>query len=173
MSFGKISLVMLATMVIFAAGVVTGALVVRRTQTVEVAQPFWSRFEMTRRAIENMPELTESQRDRIHGIVQDKQELIAEYFRILEPDAQQVFRSMREEIRKELTPAQRQRFDELSRRRGLRPGDRRFPEDFRRGPNGPPQFAPENSFPRPPRRGDPFLDPEQRRPTNDGRSNGP
>ena len=172
MSFGKVSLVMLASMVIFAAGVITGALVVRRTQTVEVAQPFWSRFETTRRAIEHMPELTEAQRDRIHGIVQDKQELIAEYFRILEPDAQQVFRAMREEIRKELTPAQRQRFDELSRRRGLRPGERRFPDDFRRGPNGPPPFAPENSFPRPPRRGDPLLD-ERQPPPNDGRPNGP
>jgi hypothetical protein len=154
-SIGRISLVILATVVIFAAGVVTGGLVVRRTQPAEVAQPFWNRFEMTRRAIDHIPELTPEQRGRIRQILRDNQELIAEYFRILEPDAQQVFRTMREQIREELTPAQRQRFDELSRRRGLRPADRRFSDEFRRGPNSFPPNPPGDSFQRPPRRPEP------------------
>lgn len=154
MSFGKISLVILATVVIFAAGVITGALVIRRgTQPVEISQPFWTRFEATRRAIDHMPDLTPEQRGRLHQILRDKQELIAEYFRILEPDAQQVFRSMREEIREELSPAQRQRFDELNRRR-LGPDNRRPPGDFRRGPNPFPP-SPGDSFPPPPRRNGP------------------
>lgn len=130
MSFGKISMVVLATMVIFATGVVTGGLLVRRTARVEVGQPqpFWGRFENTRRAVDHIRDLSPDQRQRIDDIIRENQELIAEYFRILEPDVQQVFRRMREGIRNELTPEQRRRFEELSRNRLPRAGgDRRPP----------------------------------------------
>jgi hypothetical protein len=128
---------MLATVVIFAAGVVTGSLIVKRTSRVQIGQPFWGRFEMTRRAIDELDrqgELTPKQRARIDHIIQDSQELIADYFSILEPDVQQVFRKMRESIREELTPEQRQRFEELARRRLIRSGDRRGNQQFRDGP---------------------------------------
>lgn len=153
-SFGKVSLVVLATVVIFAAGVVTGGLLVRRTARVEVAQPFWNRFEMTRRAVDHLRDLTPEQRSRIDDIIRGNQELIADYFRILEPDVQQVFRRMREGIREELSPEQRRRFEELSRNRLPRIGDRR--------PNQPGQSGPEGPA-RPMRRNDPMGPPQERR----------
>ena len=122
MSPGKLSLVVLATLVIFATGVVTGGLLVSRTRQVQAGhptQPFWSRFEVTRRAVSQLP-LSPEQRTRIDDIIRDNQELIADYFRILEPDVQQVFHKMRERIGEELTPEQRGRFEELARRRFLK-----------------------------------------------------
>jgi hypothetical protein len=132
----RISLVALATVVIFAAGVITGGLLVKksgRPPPTAPAQPFWGRFEMTRRAVDELDRagnLTFEQRVRIDQIIRDNQELIAEYFGILEPDVQQLFRKMREDIRAQLTPAQRGRFEELARRRFPNPGGPRRPEVF-------------------------------------------
>ncbi len=119
MSLGKLSLVVLATVVIFATGVVTGGVLVKwsgQAQPAAPAQPFWSRFEITRRTAHQL-ELTPEQRRRIDEIIRNNQELIADYFRILEPDVQQVFHKMRESIREELTPEQRKRFEELAKKR--------------------------------------------------------
>jgi hypothetical protein len=156
-SFGKVSLVVLATVVIFATGVVTGGLLVRGTSKIEVAQPFWNRFEMTRRAVDHLKDLTPEQRGRIDGIIRDNQELIADYFRILEPDVQQVFRRMREGIRGELTPEQHRRFEELSRNRLPRSGDRRPPGGFNPRPNQP--DGSDRPMLRPPRRDQPAESP--------------
>jgi len=147
-------LVMLATVVIFATGVVTGGMLVKKTtiaQQLPAQFPFFHRFEMTRRAVNAMPELGPEQRAKIERIIDEKQELIADYFQILEPDVQQVFRQMREGIRAEMTPEQHRRFEELSRRRFLPPGERRMPEGFRPGLNQRP-FSSEEPMPRPPRR---------------------
>lgn len=138
MNLGRLSLVILATVVIFGAGVVTGSLIVKRTEHVKIGQPFWGRFEMMRRAIDELDrqgELTPRQCARIDQIIQNNQELIADYFSILEPDVQQVFRKMRESIREELTPEQRKLFEEFARKRLNRPGERRPMQQFREGPN--------------------------------------
>ena len=113
MNIRQVILVALATVVIFATGVLTGGLLVKKTTIAQapVQSPFWNRFEMTRRAVGAMPELRPEQRMKIHQIIREKQELIADYFRILEPDVQQVFRQMRESIRAEMTPDQHRRFD--------------------------------------------------------------
>lgn len=135
MNAKRLILVVLATVVIFATGVVTGSLVTRRAVRLPVAQPFWGRFETTRRAVDELGrrgELTVDQHLKLEGIIRDHQELIADYFNILEPDVQQVFRKMRDEIRAELSPEQRRRFEELARRRPNRSGDRRL-EDGPRG----------------------------------------
>jgi hypothetical protein len=137
-SFQKLILVVLATVVIFATGVVTGGLLVGRSSRVEVAQPFWNRFENSRRAVDHLTDLTPEQQARIDQIIRGNQELIADYFRILEPDVQQVFRQMRESIREELTPDQRRRFEELTQKRLVQPRDRRPPPGFR--PNQPDSF---------------------------------
>jgi len=147
-------LVMLATVVIFATGVVTGGMLVKKTTIAQPpAQfPFFHRFEMTRRAVDSMPELGPEQRVKIQRIIDEKQELIADYFRILEPDVQQIFRQMRESIRAEMTPEQHRRFEELARRRFLPAGDRRPSDGFRPGPNQPNPFSSEEPARRPPRR---------------------
>lgn len=129
-TFRRLILVVLATVVIFGAGVVTGGFLSRHLQTSPVPsppQPFVNRFDMVRRALEEVPDLTPEQRTRIHRIIRENQELMAEYFRILQPDTQQVFRSMREGIRAQLSVAQRKRFEEAMRNR-FGPGANRRPQ---------------------------------------------
>ncbi len=142
----------LATVVIFAAGVVTGSLITRKTTRFQIAQPFWGRFEMTRRAVDDMGrrgQLTPEQHIRLDEIIRDHQELIADYFNILEPDVQQVFRKMRENIREELTAEQRKQFEELSRKRvNNRPGDQ--PEKRPKRGGEPEMLPPVEQGPRPP-----------------------
>jgi uncharacterized protein YneF (UPF0154 family) len=148
----RLILVVLATVVIFAAGVVTGSLITRKTTRFQIAQPFWGRFEMTRRAVDDMGrrgQLTPEQHIRLDEIIRDHQELIADYFNILEPDVQQVFRKMRENIREELTADQRKQFEELSRKRvNNRPGDQPEKRPRRDGDSGP--LPPIERGPRPP-----------------------
>lgn len=152
MNPSRLILVVLATVVIFAAGVVTGSLITRKTTRFQIAQPFWGRFEMTRRAVDDMGrrgQLTAEQHVRLEEIIRDHQELIADYFNILEPDVQQVFRKMRENIREELSADQRKQFEELSRKRinsrsggspekrPKRGGEPEMPPPVERGPRPP------------------------------------
>jgi hypothetical protein len=115
-STGKIILVVLATIVIFAAGVVTGGILVKQTINPPTSpQIAFHRFESARRATQ-MLNLAPDQRARIDHIIRDSQDRIADYFQILEPDIQDVFRQMRENIRAELTPEQRKAFEERMQR---------------------------------------------------------
>ncbi|HXJ61693.1 MAG TPA: hypothetical protein VNU68_34055 [Verrucomicrobiae bacterium] len=125
MSTRRVILVVLATLVIFAAGVMTGGLLVRQT-TRSVAPPpahqmFPARFEALRRVTDQLQGLTPDQRAQIDRIIRDGRERIADFFVLFEPDIQDVFRQMREDIRGQLTPEQRQRMEELMRQRPRRP----------------------------------------------------
>lgn len=112
MSTGKVILVVLATVVIFAAGVITGGMLVKQTvRPGPGPQPPFNRFENARRAV-NQLNLTPEQRGRIERILRDNQERIADYFQILEPDMQGAFRQMQADIRAELSPEQRKRYEE-------------------------------------------------------------
>lgn len=128
MSTQKITLIVLAAVVIFAAGVVTGgALVLQARPRLPAGggTPFLARVEAVSRTAGQL-DLTPDQRRRVDDIVRDAREQLADYFMILEPDIQQVFRQMRQQIQAELTPAQRARFEELFRKRQQqRPADRR------------------------------------------------
>jgi len=138
----KTLLVALATVVIFAAGVITGGLLVRQTAprpTMGGAVPFLGRVETIHRSA-NQLDLTPDQRRRIGEIVRNSREQIADYFMILEPDIQQVFREMRQQIRSTLTASQREQFEELIRRRLARPGP--GPDRPDRRPGGPQQRPP-------------------------------
>jgi Spy/CpxP family protein refolding chaperone len=143
-STGKIILVVLATVVIFAAGVVTGGMLVRQTIKPPASpQLAFNRFESARRAAQ-MLDLTPQQRSRIQQIIHNSQDRIAVYIQILEPDIQGVFRQMRDDIRAELTPEQRkafegrmQRFRKLNERNTPRanpPGPRRQPQQTTNDP---------------------------------------
>jgi Spy/CpxP family protein refolding chaperone len=136
----KTILVALATVVIFAAGVITGGLIVRRTTPhppMPGGMPFLGRVETISRTA-NQLDLTPDQRRRVAEIVRNSREQIADYFMILEPDIQHVFREMRQQIRATLTPAQREEFEELVRKRLARPGP------------GPGERRPGNPLQRPP-----------------------
>ena len=157
-SIRQVILVALATVVIFATGVITGGMLVKKATVAQppAQSPFWNRFEMTRRAVGAMPDLRPEQRIKIHQIIREKQELIADYFQILEPDVQQLFRQMRESIRAEMTPDQDRRFEELARRRLLPPGERRMQDGFRPGLNQQGPFSSEEPASRPFRRNGPM-----------------
>jgi hypothetical protein len=115
----NVILVVLATVVIFATGLITGGLLVKqRTPPANDRPIIVNRFEGIRRAVDDPRlNLDPQQRRRIETIIRDKQELIADYFRILDPDLQNIFRKTLEEIRQQLRPEQRQRFDEIGRQR--------------------------------------------------------
>ena len=120
MSTRRVILVVLATLVIFAAGVVTGGLLVRQTTRRLVAPPhqmFPARFEALRRMTDQLNGLTPAQRTQIDRILRDGRERMADFFVLFEPDIQEVFRQMREDIRTQLTPEQRQHMEELMRRK--------------------------------------------------------
>ena len=158
-STGKIILVVLATMVIFATGVVTGGILVRtaaRPAAPSSPAVAFHRFEVARRAV-NQVDLTPEQRARIERVIRESQERIADYFQILEPDITDAFRQLRENIRAELTPEQRRQFDEhmqrlrrINERRSTQGNlpDRRRPGDAQSGPGRP--DGPTPQIPSPP-----------------------
>ena len=132
--------VILATMVIFGAGVITGGLLVRETQvtkrpkqarpaatnhqaTVQNVTPSqMQRLEFLVRA-NNELDLTPEQRVRIERVIREGQERTRQLWETIAPDVRKELQLVRERIKAELTPEQRRRFDELL-RRPLRPGAR-------------------------------------------------
>ena len=142
MSIRKVIMVVLATLVIFAAGVITGGVLVKRTSTepARSEQPiayFPGRFDQVRRAINDV-ELRAEQRVKVDRIIRESQEEIADYFLILAPDFQTVFFRMRDNIFAQLDAEQRRRFEELMKIRLLKPGN--LPNANRQ------DFPPRNNF---------------------------
>lgn len=152
--------VILATIVIFATGVITGAFVSQRAsrskmplpdpagapQQETVPTPWFVRREFLDRMDRHL-NLSREQYDKIARILQDSQERTHIIVGLVAPEIQQELREVRQEIRAELTPEQRQKFEELQhmmRPRG--PGQRGGPF----GPGGPgPNFRPNGPGPRP------------------------
>jgi Spy/CpxP family protein refolding chaperone len=119
--------VILATMVIFGAGVITGALVVefalndnsaRHQRTafgsrfMESGSPGGMRFEFLRRT-QGALELTADQRERIDKILKQSQERTRKLMEPVTPQLHQEIQRAKTEFREVLTPAQQARFDEL------------------------------------------------------------
>ena len=142
----------LAALVIFAAGVVTGGLTVGwRRQAVGPRWPGstqgqvrpWpaqrlgaQQGELFRR-MEKHLDLTAAQRQRLEAIVKESQERIRALAEDVAPQTRGELRRMRERIREELTPEQRRKFEKLDEglrqregapKRGERPSPARPPE---------------------------------------------
>ena len=126
MSFWK---VILATMVIFGCGVLTGAFVTgqrpaettappsleRPAQTQKPpAGPTWQlqRVEFLHRIEKNL-ELTAEQRARIEKIMRESQDRTKPLWDQIAPQMREELRRVREEIRAELTPEQQKKFESL------------------------------------------------------------
>ena len=134
----------LAALVIFAAGVVTGGLTVNlRTrpaspgvrileQRAAPSQSWDNRIRELGKRMERQLDLTAEQRDRIEIIVRDSQRRIKSVFDEATPKAREEFRETRTKIREVLTPEQRKKFEEL-----FKPRD----AGARRGENVPPAPA--------------------------------
>jgi hypothetical protein len=149
--------VILATMVIFGAGVVTGGLLVRHseggrahvssidfTNNARPSPPrpaaflnaYGSRLDFLRR-LQRELDLTPEQGDRIDKLLQQSQANIVESWQWAEADTGDVLQWTKDEFRKVLTPAQQARFDELLKRPTR-------PRDVHRS-SGPAERAPTNS----------------------------
>lgn len=145
-------------MVIFGAGVVTGGLLVRRTNAIFIprVQPGagWARsnpasfsaggirLDFLRRAQREL-ELSPQQRERIDLILKESQERTRRIMEPVSPQIRDEFQRARAEFRAVLTPEQQVRFDELAKQR---------PREARR-PGAPEPRSPEENRPRnlPPR----------------------
>lgn len=131
--------VILATMVIFGTGVVTGGLLVRHAErgrdrhpqriggAVRPAQPLSAgvlRIEFLRR-MERELELTPGQREPIDRILREGQERTKKLMDTVEPRRREEFKKTIEEFRTVLTPEQRKRLDTLIKQQQQRTRDQR------------------------------------------------
>lgn len=115
----------LAALIIFAAGVVTGGLTVNlRTRTpsqsLRVLQqraspvPNWdNRIRELGKRMERQLDLTSDQRDRIEAIIGESQRRMRGIFDEVAPKAREEFLETRMKIREVLTPEQRRKVEEL------------------------------------------------------------
>ncbi len=143
--------VILATVVIFGAGVVTGALVARHSERGQAPahlrnavapriSPSLSagglRLEFLRRA-ERELRLNPEQRERIDKIIQASQERTRKLMEPVAPDLRAELERTKDEFLEVLTPEQRTRFEELMKKQQQRPHEpRHFPTA--RGTSPPP-----------------------------------
>ena len=141
--------VILATLVIFITGLFTGAVGVSRlvksprpAPGVEPMQP-WMLRENFRAELDRRLDLTAEQSVRIERAMYDGQERIKEIWSLVGPEIQTELRAVREEIRRELNPEQRRRFEEIIRERRPRRLEMEPPD---RGPR-PGLPPPGNTYP--------------------------
>jgi hypothetical protein len=156
--------VILATLVIFVAGVITGGVLVNLNKRSEPKvypppnEPILGPRLLQRDFIFRLQRelnLSPDQRDRIERIVRDSRERTAELWRLLEPEMREELGHVRDRIREELTPSQRHRFEELVRQRPQRlgPNPARGSQPFRPPAQGSGPVSPEG--PREPSPGGP------------------
>jgi hypothetical protein len=158
--------VILATVIIFGMGVLTGGFVSQRAFRAKpplpmqgrpqgdlVPTPFFVRREFLDRLDRHL-NLSREQYDRIARILQDSQERTRIIVGLVSPEIQEELRVVREDIRAQLDPEQRKRFEEVQHLLNARPqgpGQRQFPADGPRGERRPPARNPDQN-PRPPER---------------------
>lgn len=132
--------VILATLLIFATGMVTGAVTVRRLQTTRLPGP-GQRVEFLRR-IEKRLDLSRAQRERIDRILSESQERTARLMEPIGPRMREEFDEVRNQIRAELAPRQLSKFDELIRKaRARRPPTAEEREKIEKRRERPPRGA--------------------------------
>lgn len=173
-------LTVLATVVIFAAGVVTGGLLVRKVNPPQPPPRGWpmARFDQFQRAVDSL-DLRPEQRRKIRGIIRERQAYVGEIMRLIEPDLPGLFAKLRNDIKQELTTGQQHELDDLwdrvQQRRLANRGGEFFgrPGDNSELPQEPP-FPPDGRRPPPPRLRGPgqrqpgqFLPPSDRVPPGD------
>lgn len=142
----------LATVVIFAAGVVTGGVLVRKTSPKVAPPPAPQGFQMMRfnqfqHAVHEL-DLEPEQRQRVNRIVRDRQEYIAEVMRLIEPDMPGQFVRMRSEINRELQPEQVRRLDDMWARMERQKKFQNRSGEFMGRPGEPPNGRPSGPGPR-------------------------
>jgi periplasmic protein CpxP/Spy len=128
----KIWKVILATLIIFGAGVVTGGLLVSHIDQVNriksksakptpvpgmAANPWNQRSRDLLKRMDRELNLTPDQREHIEKIINESQERTKALWKPIAPQMNKEMVKVREEIREQLTPEQLKKFDELSKPR--------------------------------------------------------
>jgi Spy/CpxP family protein refolding chaperone len=125
--------IILVTLVIFSTGVVTGALVARRTQRAEAGLPWrhaatnrveqgarlperWMRRDFVSR-IQSELELTPEQAGQMEAIVRESQARTRQLWDEFSPQIRAEFKDTQARIREVLTPEQQRGFEEILKRR--------------------------------------------------------
>ena len=169
--------VILATLAIFVGGLITGVVLVKALvkptpSPVETAQPITVqpgpiREAFVRRMVEEL-QLSDTQRDKVLHVVHESQERTKLLYSLIGDDVREEMKETRAAIRKELTPDQARKFEEMLRRRqralalraeeeGGPPG--RFGPDGSRPRGGPPPRRQETPPPTSPPQGEPAPQP--------------
>ena len=107
--------VILATLVIFVAGMVTGGLATKRLQpepAATKAPASLQRFDLLRR-MEKRLDLTPLQQERIGQIVHESQERSKKAWEQVRPIIRDEFQRVQDRIREELSPEQAKKFETL------------------------------------------------------------
>ncbi len=141
-AFGEVNAwkIILATMVIFGTGVVTGGLLVlhadrarpRVARPAPVVRPGQQnspgnmRLEFLRR-MERELGLTPEQQKRVDALIKESQERTKRLMEPVSPQLRQEVQRAREEFRDLLTPEQRKRFDDIQRQQRLQREPKRQP----------------------------------------------
>jgi hypothetical protein len=118
--------VILATLVIFTAGLVTGGVLVKYTQPKPRREPPYQPFIVQKAFLERMKRelaLTAAQVEHLEDAFSDSRERIQILWDMLGPEMQAEYRDIREKIRAELTAPQQEKFEKLLKeRRGAKAG---------------------------------------------------
>lgn len=135
--------IILAALVLFAAGVATGTTVTtiraRAAHKAELAKlakrsplppTAWQRFDFLRRAQRDL-NLSEDQKTRIDALLKESQDHFRKLWEPVAPQVKVEFDALRDRIRAQLTAEQQQRFDEL-----LKKPERRWSDEKRRSRDG-------------------------------------
>ena len=138
--------VILATLIIFGAGVLTGMVVYQRTderrqkQFVPPPPPIIRRDFVDR--MQHEIQLTSEQRDRLEKIITESQERVRILWQLVGPEMAEEKRHLMEDIRQQLRPDQLDKFEQLMKRGPPRRGEghglsRRSTNDFNSRPTRP------------------------------------
>ena len=130
--------VILATLVIFTAGMLTGGVMIRqfakRPSPPPPFQPMVLRKEFLGRMDRELA-LTRQQRERIEKIMTESQERTRLLWELVGPEMRDEVMHVREDIREELRPEQHAKFEELMKQRPRRPmGPEPRPQRNTKGP---------------------------------------
>jgi Spy/CpxP family protein refolding chaperone len=142
--------VILATMLIFGTGVITGSLLVRKAEPVRTPRtsqnaalrqaqsvsPGGMRIELLRR-MERELDLSPEQRELADKIIKESQDRTRKIMEPVAPQMRDELQLTKERFRAVLTPEQRKRFDELS-KQPARPRESRRPGRLPDGPSAVP-----------------------------------
>ncbi|MDQ6631812.1 MAG: hypothetical protein M3Y82_08640 [Verrucomicrobiota bacterium] len=131
MSYWK---VILATLVIFCSGIFTGTLLSRRPSHPPPNLPprnsypvHLQRMEFLRK-MDKQLNLTTNQHERIEKIIKKSQERTKPLYEQINPQLRDELKKVRDQIREELTPAQREKFAEVLKPKPRRPDEPPAPE---------------------------------------------